>query len=350
MAAADTIKKDGGADSLTRVARFAGCAVLLPHGDRAAVFNEILGGKIPHRVRRELAQRVVVGGLVVHAGTILAGLAEAMAEYGGRNWLQDNELSALFDWVELLPMSDRPTALFEGLDMIVSNFKFRTWRMRDLLSSVRHLDEAKRIELLRGLVIRYPDLTDQYDLFLALKDPGELTLDFLLDIASGRYGGRPIERVTRLDYPDELHQTLRPATRDGLAARFMAARDARKKAFLAAVLLASADHDVFLMLARDRIGRQAISQFGWNTHSRILYVHQPTGPSASSYELIPRDVAVLRKGLFDLTTSADPETATFAKEYLERIDAERDEEGGSDTGARHPDISSGLPWPVVANA
>jgi hypothetical protein len=350
MAAAHTLRKDGGANTMTRVARFAGCAVLLPHGDRAAEFDEILSADIPHRVRRELAQRMVVGGLVVPADTVLDGLTAAMADHGDRKWIQDNELAALFGWVELLPMSDRPTAFFEGLDLIGSKFDFGRWRVRDLLSSVRHLEEARKIELLRGLVARFPDLTDQYELFLTLKHPGELTLDFLLDIAGGRYGSKPIEQVTRFDYPDELYQNLSPEARDSLAPRFADAQDARQKAFLAAILLASADHDVFLALAQDKVGRQVIGKVGWNSRSRILYTHKPTGPGTSSYELIPRNIATLRKGLFGLTLSGDPDTATFAKDFLEHVDAERDAEGGFDAGPRHPDISSGLPWPVVANA
>lgn len=160
-----------------------------------------------------------------------------------------------------------------------------------MLGSARYLEEAQRIELLRGLVTRYPSLTDQYELFLALKEPGELTLDFLLEIAGGRYGSTPIESAARFDYPDELFQTLSPAARDGLAARFTAAGNAREKAFLAAILLAGADHEVFLALAQDKVGRYVIGQFGWNARSKILYNHQPIGLGTSSYELIPRDDA-----------------------------------------------------------
>ncbi|MES0110028.1 hypothetical protein [Mesorhizobium sp. M0013] len=345
MAGARTLNEEDTPNGLARAARFAGCAVLLPHGDRATEFDEILNGDIPYGVRRELAQRMVVGGLVVPADLILDGLAAAMAEHGDRKWIRDNELPALFAWIELLPMSDRPTAFLEGLDMFGSKFDFSNWQVRNLLSSVRHLEEAQRIDLLRGFAKRYPSLTNQYELFTTLKNPGELTLEFLLEIAGGQYGSTPIESATRFDYPDELFQTLTLAARDGLAARFAATGNARQKSFLAAILLAGADHGVFLTLARDTVGRNVIDQFGWNTRSKILYIHRPIG--GSSYELIPRDITTLRKGLFGLTLAADPETATFAKDYLEQIDAEVDAEGGFDTGSRNPDISSGLSWPVV---
>ena len=52
----------------------------------------------------------------------------------------------LFNWVESLGASDRPTAFFEGLVLIGSKFEFDTWLVRDLLSSVRHLEEAQRIK------------------------------------------------------------------------------------------------------------------------------------------------------------------------------------------------------------
>jgi hypothetical protein len=345
--AAENLRKGGSPKELGRAARFAGCAVLLPHGERTAFLIGILQAELPHRLRLELAQRMTVGGLVVPAGIIMKGLSDAMAEHGDRKWIQDNDLYTMFDWLELLPVSDHPFALFDGLDAVAKKFKFDKRRVRDLLKSLRHLEEALRIELLRGLVTRYPELTDQYELFLALKTPGQATLNFLLEIAIGKYGSKPIERVTRFDYPDELFLTLSSEARSSLPARYDAATDPRQKSFLAGILLAGADHDILLKLAQDKIGRLVIGQFGWNTRSKILYIHQPIGIGSSSYSLIPRDLSELRKGLFGLTHSSDPETAKFAADYLAQIDAERDEEGGFDAGPRHPDISSGRPWPVV---
>ncbi|MER8412905.1 hypothetical protein [Mesorhizobium sp. M1342] len=344
---AETWGKAGSMKELGRAARFAGCAVLLPHGNRTAFLIDFLQAELPHRLRLELAQRMTVGGLVVPAGIIMKGLSDAMAEHGDRKWIQDNDLYTLFDWLELLPVSDQPFALFDGLDAMAAKFQFGEWRIRDLLNSVRHLEEGLRIELLRGLVYRYPKLTDQYELFLALKNPGQATLDFLLEMAAGKYGNGPIERGTRFDYPDELFLTLSPEARENLPARYDAVNDERQKALLAGILLAGADHATVLKLAQDKTGRHVIGQFGWNTRSKILYFHQPTGNGSSSYSLIPRDLSELRKGLYGLTQSSDPETAKFAADYLVQIDAERDEEGGIDAGPRHPDISSGRPWPVV---
>ncbi|MGN8019772.1 NACHT domain-containing protein [Phyllobacterium sp. 22229] len=332
---------------LGRAARYAGCAVLLPHGNRTDFLIEILKSDLPHRTRLELAQRMTVGGLVLPAGIVLTGLSDAMAEHDVSKWIQDNDLYTLFEWLKLLPMSDDPFALFDGLDAMVAKFEFSKWRVRDLLSSVRHLEENVRVDLLRELLTHYPDLTEQYELFLALKNPDQKALELLLEIAAGKYGNRPIESVTRFDYPDELFLTLSPEARESLPARYDTATDNGQKSFLGRILLAGADHNIFLRLVQDKIGRHIISQFGWNARSKILYVHQPSDIGSSSSTLIPRDLSELRKGLFSLIRSSDPESAKFAADYLIQIDAENDQEGGFDVGPRHPDISSGRPWPLV---
>lgn len=347
FAAVEDLRGGGSPKELALAARFAGCAVLLPHGERTAFLIDCLQDGLQHRMRLELMQRMTVGGLVVPADLIMKGLSEAMAEHGDRKWIQDNDIRALFSWLELLPASDRPFTLFDGLDAIAAKFEFDKWRVRDLLNSIRHLKEVVRVELLRALVDRYPELTDQYELFLALKTPGHATLDFLLEIAAGKYGGRPIEDVMRFDYPDELFLTLSSEARDSLPARYDTATDPRQKSLLASILLAGADHELFLKLVRDKVGRFVIGRSGWNLRSNILYIHQPTSAGSSSYSLIPRDLSELRKGLFGLSASSDPAVAKFASDYLVQIDAERDEEGGFDAGPRHPDISSGRPWPVV---
>ncbi|MBT1157117.1 hypothetical protein J1C56_16090 [Aminobacter anthyllidis] len=347
LQAAETVRDGGSPKELGLAARYAGCAVLLPHGDRTAFLIDIVQADLPNQLRLEFAQRMTVGGIVVPASIIMKGLSDAMAEHGDRKWIQDNDMYPLFAWLELLPVSDQPFSLFDGLDAMAAKFEFREWRIRDLLNSLRHLEETLRVELLRGLVTRYPKLIDQYQLFLTLRNPGPATLDFLLEIAARKFGNKPIERGTRFDYPDELFLTLSPEARESLPARYDEATDERQKALLASILLAGADHAIFLKLAQDEIGRRVIGQFGWSTRSKILYFHQPIGSGSSPYSLIPRDLSELRKGLYVMTQSTDPETAEFAVDYLTKIDAERDEQGGFDAGPRHPDISSGRPWPVV---
>ena len=347
IAAADTVQAEGGEKASNRVARYLGSAALLPHGDQASRLNEFLAGDLPIHTRLELAQRMVVGGLLIPAETILYGLEEQLAKIGDYKWASDNDLYPVLDWIKLLPLSDRPETMLDGLDLVEAKFKLQSWRIRDLLVSLHFLDEDHRIYLLRGMVARYPQLSGHYELFVALKKPGEKTLDFLLEIVSQRIGNNSIHRVTRHDYPEELYLTLSPAARDSLPARFAKASSSGAKAFLASILLASSNHQTFLELAKDKVGREVIRRSGWRVRTSLVYDRKPFGDNLFHSELIPRDLSYLRKGLFALTVSDDPETAAFATQFLEKIDLERNTEGNFGSDPRHPDIASGRPWPVV---
>ncbi|MEK1888455.1 MAG: hypothetical protein AAAB35_12995 [Phyllobacterium sp.] len=165
---------------------------------------------------------------------------------------------------------------------------------------IRYLPERERIDLLRGLVQRFPELIGEYNLYVALTNPGDATLEFLLEIASGRYQGKSMDQGTPHDYPQKIFEQLAPQQRDHLPERFAREESSGAKVFLASILLASGDHDIFLMLAADPIGRSVIGQGGWTTQQNLLYIHHPVGENASYYNLIPRELQRLRE---DCSTS-----------------------------------------------
>lgn len=349
LRAAEAAKADGTAKGLRRAMSLAGRAVLLPHGERSSFYAELIDASPDLRAKLDLAQLMVVGGLVLSSKTITSGLQELTVSFGDKKWIADNEATEMLDWLKLAPHSDNPEVLLACLDTIVPKFDFGRWRLRDIFPSIRCLPEHERISLLRGLVQRFPELIEQYELYLGMPKPSGPTLDFLEEIASGQFGGKSMDRGARFDYPQQIYEDLSPEDRGQLPQRFTRAKDARVKRFLAEVLLAGADHDVFLMLASDSTGRTTISNLGWVAQQSLLYHHKPIGGSASTFELIPRDIRRLRKGLFDLTQSDHRETVAFAVDYLNRIDAERDGEGEIGFGPRHPDIASGRPWPNVGS-
>jgi hypothetical protein len=347
FSAAEAAKAEGTPQGLRRALTLAGCAVLLPHGEKSRELAVMLSGDIEARPKLALMQRMIVGGDIVSHTLIKSSLQQLIAEYSDQNSLSQDQMAEIVHFVELLPFSDNPASMLAAIDLVASKFEFGVWHLRNVMGAVRHLPEPERIDLLRGLVQRFPQLVEEPNLYLAMPKPGGSTLDFLSDIAAGRYGERSMKRGTRHDYPQQIYQELPQRERDGLLNRFARAQGDGEKAFLASVLLASADHEIFLMLAADPIGRDVISQHRWATQKSLLYIHEPISQSTSYYELIPRDIQRLREGLFDLTQSGDAKISAFAADYLNRIDATRDQEGGFDSGPRHPNIASGRPWPDV---
>jgi hypothetical protein len=347
---AEKLLDEGTPSAIARAAKIAGNAVLLPHGERQQWFDDLLGRELLDHNRLDLSRRMAAGGLVVPSQVILSALAALVAKYDGKSkWVHDNETWEFMQWVELLPASERPAALLEGLDLI-ADFKFGLWRVRDALAGLKLLPEAERIDLLRGVIKRYPRYAEQYEFYLSLRSPGAPTLELLIDIAAGTFGNISIGKGARFDFQDELFYNLDEKERASLATRYDRAVNDGARVFLGKLLLASGHHGVFMTLCQTKMGRHIIKHEGYRTLEKLLYVRQPVSQDGSTYELLHRNVEALRKGLFTLTGSDDPQTLAFAAEYLSRIDMSRAEDGVVDNGARHPDISSGRPWPAVTVA
>ncbi|UWM79478.1 hypothetical protein N1937_30210 (plasmid) [Rhizobium sp. WSM4643] len=347
LQAAELAKTDGTQAGHRRAMKFAGCAALLPHGQRADFYNELISADVDPRAKLDLATGMLVGGLRVPTAIIKDALKQTVDALGERKWVSDDQFEDVIGWIKLLPFSDRPDDTLDVLDSIAPNIKLSWLRIRDILSMVRYTSESQRIGLLRGFVQRFPELAAQYELYMAMQNPGGLTLDFLQELASGRYGEGAMDRGTPYDYPQTIYAALPAEERDGLLDRFTGARDQSAREFIAAVLVAGSDHEAFLKLVCDVVGRRAIARNDWSTRQNLLYHHQPIGGNSNQFELIPRDLRLLRKGLFDLIKSDDAETGVFASEYLNSIDEERDKEGGIDAGPRHPNIASGRAWPEI---
>jgi hypothetical protein len=79
---------------------------------------------------------------------------------------------------------------------------------------------------------------------------------------------------------------------------------------------------------------------------QAVTIHQSSVEEGSSWvSLEPASVAALRRQLLAMAAAASCE-APVAHACLSAIDSLRDEYGTVPTDPRHPDLQSGLPWPM----
>ena len=71
----------------------------------------------------------------------------------------------------------------------------------------------------------------------------------------------------------------------------------------------------------------------------------PIPNTLDSYNVVPVPAVELRRKLLVLTTDADLGRA--AARYLSELDEIRDESGAPESEPRHPDLASGLTWPLI---
>lgn len=224
----------------------------------------------------------------------------------------------LIHWLELLPITDRPDSLFEGIDLVFGRFKAGVWRLRDILRPLAFVDEQLRVDLLRRLVGRFPELTGQHEFYRTLSVVGAQTLDLLTDIAAGRLGKGNMRNATRHDYARQLYNGLTPELRGSLPGRFAEARDDGGKVFLGQMLAESEDLDAILMPMADPAGRKIMGS-SYRISQDHIYTRQPLDEHVRATRSW-RGVARLRAGLFDLTAAADQRVAAFAAACLTEVE------------------------------
>lgn len=331
---------------MNRAANIASCALLLAHGEERDFLFGVLAGGLTPRMQLQLAERMVVGGYVLESRMVLDAIASLIADRNpDQHWLQDNDGWDLFDWLALLPASDDPAALIEGTRMLFQ-LDFHRSRVLPEFRGLRILSEVQRVAIMRGIVELWPEYVEQHEFYDVLREPGMGSLELILDAMTGRIGsGRP-DRALRYDYAETLFHLLAEGDRHRLMERYLASSDDRERAFLGSMLLVSGDHAVFLKLVGTETGRRLVSKMHYPARERLLYTKHPED-GASMYELIPRNLDLLRKGLFDLVLSDDGDASKFANRYLDQIDGEREAEGMLESGHRHPNIETARPWPLL---
>jgi hypothetical protein len=80
----------------------------------------------------------------------------------------------------------------------------------------------------------------------------------------------------------------------------------------------------------------------------LFLEHRPYGDSGSSFTLEPRDASEIRRRLFEMFLNDHARTHS-AWSLLGQIEVWRLEYGRPTKEPRHPQIDSGLPWPLLAS-
>jgi hypothetical protein len=118
----------------------------------------------------------------------------------------------------------------------------------------------------------------------------------------------------------------------------------RGLAMLAHAVAESPDEDGLLLLVQfeNKLKR---SFFGGRTIEGAVTEHVSSDTWKGAYDVVPIPAAELRRKLLAMTADGGPSDA--AARCLRQIDWIRDEYGVPEAEPRHPDLSSGRPWPIL---
>ncbi|MFC4217221.1 NACHT domain-containing protein [Pseudophaeobacter arcticus] len=342
--AVETLIAEGTTEEQQNRAVVLGCVgARLPHGDCNGIFEKLIA-LAERQSRAALLLSIVLSGEEVSIDLIAAGIEETIDEANTKAWiLTDGDGYQLRDWLRLLPFAT-PIA---QIPKIISS-------LPDAHRSPRMLEE-----MIRNICLSSPEGGQSVLFKLAENDP-RLFQDYQWRKSAMNFGGdasarRIVDLVLSGNLNEKTHDQMR--LRDELADLLRDNPDTRayvhdllldgprnnEQALLARSLAQHPSPDDILLLVKCEIATKR-SFLGWRSVEVAVTTRVPSEDWRGAYEVVPVPSTLLRKELLALTVEGgknDP-----AARCLTEIDKARDRYSAPESEPRHPDLSSGRPWPI----
>jgi hypothetical protein len=348
----DRLIRSGTSDAQRLAITLGRIGLALPHGDKSAIIAAVIDAPQPIRAKRELLAAIVLDGGTVSADLVLQGVRAWLDQAQQDTWMFLEGMWEIEGWLELLPFSDRPDATIEGIELVSAALSHPR-RMERVLSALAYAPGDNAETVMLGFVRQHPQLANQHDWVKAFLERGtpsaarmliDLVFDGDLPSTHGPVDSRWISQ--QLSPLVQAHAELKSE----LLLRYQNAPNGPGRNVIERVLSELGDSESVLAIVRVYAGSgRAFDGFLDHAIREAALTKQPAVGWVGAYELHPAALIELRKELFGML-SGPPRAAALAERCLIAIDVLRDEYGPAEFEPRHPNVESGRPWPLTAEA
>jgi hypothetical protein len=321
----------------------------MPHGSKRAEIDDLLAIPVPYAGKQRLLTASAMAGEVLRSDILVAGFEELLESGKTEPWWLAENRGELMNWIELFAFSDHPEAVLGMLDRLPQEYSYSSSLDR-LLSALANSPHDGALDVLLALARRDPRLLARHDWARAVikvgsEKSGQTLLALVCEGELGNAGGVDSFHLSR--QLAHLGQEF-PALKEEMLQRYQHLNSGRAKSILESALIELANPAVIRALVRGYAADQRPYDGGLaNALRNAALGRRPVeGWSANAYEEFSVSLAELRRELFGLVLTNDAQSR-LAEACLVEIEELRDEHGRVDDEPRHPDISSGRPWPIV---
>jgi hypothetical protein len=302
------------------------------------------------RTKRELIAALVLAGEGFSADLALNAVSAWIDDARQHTWRFRESLWEVIGWLELLPFSDRPGSVLDGLRMVLDALPVRE-RMERVVRAAAAAPEFS-VEQLAEMLRRFPGLMSQHEWAQAFLSRGTVTVVVMLIgfVMEGQLGTGP-GSVEMWWLAREIAALAKrhPELKADVLRLYETASPGPGQRLLEQTLQEAAGSDGVLALVRGyaRSGKH----FDGSMHRALQHTamdERPVSESSNAYNLHPISIALLRRELLAMLDDGNARIEALAEECLANIDYLRDYYGPAELEPRHPDIASGRPWPRVA--
>lgn len=320
-------------------------AMRMPFGVNRPEVDALFKLPLSYAMKQDLFVVSAMSGVVLPATMLAEAVQELLREAQTQSWRLDENRGEAMTWIELFAFSDQPLAVLASLDLLPPDH-VTPYRLRRLIGALGHSPHPDAFQALKALAERDSRLFEDDDwldsLFrLNAFDAARTLLDILCNGMSGhRHSMHLLSK--RLLGVARTHSAFRTE----LIARYREGGACKTPDALEEALLNLEDPEAILAVLHGMSSRGADFDSRLSAALRKLAIGEtPSQCWPNAVALLGVPLATFRRQVFALM--ADEKLAALARRCLEEIDAFRDEYGRVNDEPRHPDITSGRPWPMV---
>jgi hypothetical protein len=324
----------------------ASIAVRLPHGKWHDVATQILR-LAPRRIRYKLLLNLCFSGQVLPLDEVSRGIADTLDAAKTQAWiLIQSDGYELTGWLQLLPFTDSPLTSLDVLRTLPDSF-INPYKLANLVSACGGLagevGASCLFKLAEIVPAFYGDATWHRTIFQLAADSSVTAHQLVALAVQGVFEQQKPDRwaiVRDLAGLLEAHADVRSHTYALLAN----GPTSQGLTLLAEAITVAPDVQGLLLLLRMEMATgKKFADYRSIEHVTTLRV--PSGDLPGSFEILPAPVSGLRRDLLAMCTDGGP--SDLAAQYLRVIDAIRDIHGQPEVEPRHPDLTSGVRWPLL---
>jgi hypothetical protein len=327
----------------------------VPHVNRDKEIAALMLLPQPMTAKRELLAAMALDGQILDSAPVLQAIDAWIADAGKDEttaWHKRQNTWEIEPWLELLPFTDRPESVIDGLTKVKAFYGTgHRPHFERVLAAVANVRGYEGEILLRALAIAHRDIASDHSWTqdILRRDTASATLlcaDLVIEgrIGADLHSSDAWSLARQLTPYVEKFPELRPAILD----RYKANASGRGRATLEHLIGEAGDSTDFIEMVKTYVaeGRGFDGRMQRALREVTLW-NDPVPGGGNAYYVRPSSVADLRRFLFWLLTGTAQEAA-LASRCLTSIDELRDEHGIAAGDPRHPDIATNRPWPVEA--
>lgn len=345
----DDLLAKGDAASIPLAVTLATSAAQMHYGKRIGSFYATLNAPGSMRGRIGLIKCLLEVGEDIDIEWVRKGLAETIEHLNKSRDYDRDEWWQVRQWLELFAFTPQAAEMLGHVARLPDHFK-HGYQLRDL-AWVAPFAGENAIALLDGLAKQSPELVEAHEWLTAFQRIGTAeAADHLISVIADA-DRAPRMRREFFTAKNVLAELLR--RHPSLIARLVkiaGERQGAARAMIAELIGEALDEDGIMAFLQIVMGRSDPLIPGLVEAVRSLSLDKrPSELIHGGYEQEPANLAPLRKRLFEKIGENGNMSAAAAL-LLVTIDRQRDMSGQPPEEPRHPDLKSGKPWPLAAEA